>query len=55
MCGGVKFKHVGKDLTIYFPNPKAVMSVRLKSKDTTLVKWGSQQGRARYAAAWWLG
>jgi hypothetical protein len=30
MCGGVKFKHEGKILTVYFPNPKAVLPVALK-------------------------
>ena len=43
MCGGVKFKHENKDLTIYFPNPKAVLPIRLKSKNHTLIKWGRRK------------
>jgi len=42
MCGGVKFKHDNKELTVYFPSPKAVLPVRLKSKHHTLIKWGRQ-------------
>jgi len=40
MCGGVKFKHDNKELTVYFPSPKAVLPVRWKSKHHTLIKWG---------------
>ena len=43
MCGGVKFKHDNKELTVYFPNPKAVLPVRLKSGDVSLVKWGRRK------------
>jgi len=43
MCGGVKFKYESKELTVYFPNPKAVLPVRLKSRDITLIKWGRRK------------
>lgn len=40
MCGGVKFQYKGEDFTIYFPNPKAVLPVRLKSGEVELVPCG---------------
>ena len=43
MCGGVKSKHDNKALTVYFPNPKAVLPVRLKSRNHTMVKWGRRK------------
>jgi len=44
MCGGVKFKHVNKEMTVYFPNPKAALPIRLKSGDYSLIKWGRRKG-----------
>ena len=38
MCGGVKFKHDNKELTVYFPNAKAVLPARLKNHDHTMIK-----------------
>jgi len=43
MCGGVKFKHEGKELTVYFPNPKAVLPIRLKTGEHSLIKWGRRK------------
>lgn len=43
MCGGVKFKHEGKELVVYFPNPKAVLPVRLKSAEHSLIRWGRRK------------
>ncbi len=44
MCGSVKFKHEGKVLTVYFPNPKAVLPVALKHGGLELVTWGRRKG-----------
>jgi|SRR3989344_195096 len=46
MCGGVKFKHEGKILTVYFPNPKAVLPVALKHGGHELVTWGRRKEEA---------
>ncbi len=43
MCGGVKFKHDGKILTVYFPSPKAVLPVALKQGGHELVMWGRRK------------
>lgn len=43
MCGGVRFKAQGDELKIYFPNPKAVMPVRLKDGKHELVAWGRRE------------
>ena len=43
MCGGVRFKANGDELTIYFPNPKAIMPVRLKNGKHSLVAWGRRE------------
>lgn len=34
---GVRFKHEGKILTVYFPDPKAVLSVAFKHSGHELV------------------
>ena len=47
MCGGVTFEYQGEDFRIYFPNPNAVLPVRLKSGAHELIPWGrrrEQQG-----------
>lgn len=46
MCGGVKFKHEGKILTVYFPSPKAVLPVALKHGGHDLVTWGRRKEEA---------
>jgi len=43
MCGGVKFQHEGQILTVYFPNPKAVLPVALKQGGCELVIWGRRK------------
>ncbi|MHB1142266.1 MAG: hypothetical protein ACYC1T_10995 [Sulfuricaulis sp.] len=43
MCGGVKYKHEDKILTVYFPNPKAVLPVTLKQGGHELVTWGRRK------------
>jgi len=40
MCGGVKFHHDNTELTVYFPNPAAVLPVRMKSGNHALIRWG---------------
>jgi hypothetical protein len=45
MCGGVRFKANGDELTIYFPNPKAVLPVRTKTGDHELVAWGRRESQ----------
>ena len=46
MCGGVKFQHAGQLLTVYFPNPKAVLPVALKQGGHELVTWGRRKEQA---------
>ncbi len=43
MCGGVKYHQGGQAYTVYFPNPSAVLPVRLKSGDVELVTWGRRK------------
>ena len=43
MCGGVKFKHDSKEMTVYFPNPKAVLPVRMKTGEPSLITWGRRK------------
>ncbi len=45
MCGGVRFKAQGDELKVYFPNPKAVMPVRLKNGEHELVAWGRRESQ----------
>lgn len=45
MCGGVKFKHEGQVITAYFPNPKAMLPVALKSGGHELLPWGRREGQ----------
>jgi len=46
MCGGVQFTHEGKTLKVYFPDPKAVLPVRLKSGSHVLLTWGRREGES---------
>lgn len=46
MCGGVQYKHEGKTLKVYFPNPQAVLPVRLKLGGHTLLPWGRREGES---------
>jgi len=43
MCGGVKFKHDNKDITVYLPNPSAFLPVCLKSGEHSLIKWSRRK------------
>lgn len=43
MCAGVKFTHAGENLTVYFPNPKAVLPVALRDGGHELVTWGRRK------------
>ncbi len=46
MCGGVKYKHEGRTVTSYFPNPKAALPVVLKSGGHALLSWGRRKEEA---------
>lgn len=46
MCGGVKYKHDGRTVTSYFPNPKAALPVVLKSGGHELLPWGRRKEEA---------
>ena len=43
MCGGVKYFHEGQEWTVYFPNPKAKLPVRLKNGEHQLITWGRRR------------
>ena len=43
MCGGVYYNHGGRDVRIYFPNPKAVLPVITKDKKIELLPWGRRK------------
>jgi hypothetical protein len=46
MCGGVKYHQDGQEQVVYFPNPKAVLPVRLKSGEAELLTWGRRKGES---------
>lgn len=43
MCGGVKYRHEGRTVTSYFPNPKAALPVALKAGGHELLSWGRRK------------
>jgi hypothetical protein len=43
MCGGVKYKHEGKTVTSYFPNPKAALPVLRRGGGHELLAWGRRK------------
>jgi hypothetical protein len=43
MCGGVYYLHHGEEFRLYFPNPKAVLPVRLKNDEVVLMPWGRRK------------
>lgn len=43
MCGGVCYEQEGKTIITYFPNPKAMLPVRLKSGQNKLLPWGRRK------------
>lgn len=46
MCGGVYYSIEGQDVRIYFPNPKAVLPVKMKNKKIELLPWGRRKEQA---------
>lgn len=46
MCGGVYYNIEGQDVRIYFPNPKAVLPVKMKNKKIELLPWGRRKEQA---------
>ena len=46
MCGGVLYSQKGQEIRVFFPNPKAMLPVRTRSGDTTLLPWGRRQQQA---------
>ncbi|MDE2089131.1 MAG: hypothetical protein KGJ12_03815, partial [Gammaproteobacteria bacterium] len=44
MCGGVRYSHQGQDVRLYFPSPAAVLPVRTRSGELTLLPWGRREG-----------
>lgn len=43
MCGGVYYSFNGEDIRVYFPNPKAMLPVKLKDNSRILLPWGRRQ------------
>ncbi|KHF25845.1 hypothetical protein BOW35_05910 [Solemya velum gill symbiont] len=43
MCGGVTFNHSGQDYRVFFPNPNAVLPVRMKNGSHLLLPWGRRR------------
>lgn len=43
MCGGAKYKHEGKTVTSYFPNPKAALPVLQRDGGHMLLPWGRRE------------
>jgi hypothetical protein len=39
----VRLQRDGEELTLYFPNPRAMLPVRLKSGETRLIIWGRRR------------
>lgn len=46
MCGGVTYQQNKQDVRVYFPNPKALLPVRTKNKETILLPWGRRKEQA---------
>jgi hypothetical protein len=45
MCGGVYFEHNGDVIRQYFPNPKAVLPIKMKDDSLILLPWGRRQNQ----------
>ena len=61
MCGGVYYTHKNRDIRLYFPNPRAMLPVRMKDGEVCLLPWGRRSdqpgklprgGGARLAAVY---
>ncbi len=48
MCGGVMYSYEDDVLTVYFPNPKAVLPVLKRDGDIELLPWGRRQQQAGF-------
>ncbi len=47
MCGGVYYaNNQGEDIRVYFPNPKAVLPIKVKQRGNRLVPWGRRKEQA---------
>jgi hypothetical protein len=46
MCGGVYYSVNGKDVRVYFPNPKAMLPVRTRRGGTELLSWGRRHNQS---------
>ena len=46
MCGGVLYTYEGKDYRVYFPNPGALLPVRMKDGGVSLLPWGRRKEQA---------
>jgi len=46
MCGGVYYTHNGQDVRVYFPNPKALLPVRMRDGGILLLPWGRRRQQA---------
>ena len=43
MCGGVYYTMDGQDIRVYFPNPKALLPVKMKNKNIEVLPWGRRK------------
>lgn len=43
MCGGVKYRHQGRIVAAYFPNPQAALPVLRRDGGYELLPWGRRQ------------
>ncbi len=46
MCGGVFYIENGEERRYYFPNPKAVLPVKLKTSEIHCLPWGRRKQQA---------
>lgn len=45
MCGGVVYRYEDRDVSVYFPNPKALLPVKTQGNSIVLIPWGRRQGQ----------
>ncbi|GMR20467.1 MAG: hypothetical protein BMS9Abin36_1062 [Gammaproteobacteria bacterium] len=43
MCGGVSYSMQGRDMRVYFPNPRAMLPVKKKDQSVVSLPWGRRQ------------
>jgi len=46
MCDGVRFRLNGVEMTVYFPQPGAVLPVRMKGGAPRLIPWGRREAES---------